>query len=113
MLIVLSIVWIPSVIGLTYLWATYWPLRHLPGIWLLQMLCVTATPITVVMLYVSVATYERLIGSPFTPDVQAVAGVVLVLLLAWVVPYKALRIYLTTHGRTSEPKIPVTNGKGT
>lgn len=111
-LFVLSIIWIPSFLGLAYLWTTYWSLRQIEGTWLLQMLCITSTPVTLAMIYVSWATFSRVAGTPLPSEVTMAAGFLILFGLAWIVPYKALRVYLTTHGRAPQPEIPVINGKG-
>lgn len=110
-LFILSVVWIPSVVGLVYLWQIYLSVRALGNQWLLQTWCFTSVPITITLLYVSYATYERLAGRPLSTETTQVAGVLLALGLAGVVPFKAIRVWLATHGRSTQPEIPV-NGKG-
>lgn len=108
---ILSIIWLPSVVGLLYLWQTYFLVRHMGDQWLLQTWCFTATPVTIAMIYVSWATWQRANGTPIPNEFAMYAGLFLILNLAWVVPLKAFRVFLARSARSSPPEIPV-NGKG-
>jgi len=106
----LTVVWIPSVIGAAYLWIVYLRVRRYGDQWLLQMLAITALPVTITVTYISLASYARLIGDPLPSPVAAIAGIIISVSLSFVVPYKALRIYLSIHGQASQPNVP-TEGK--
>jgi len=111
---VLTVMWVPSVAGCTYLWSVYLQARRLGGDqWLLQMLAIVSVPITVTVAYVSLGSYSRLVDRPLPPAFTIVASIVVVFGLSLVVPYAALRIYLATHGAAPAPEVPVTNGKVT
>lgn len=98
--------------GSVYLWQVYLHARRIGGNqWLLQMLAITSLPVTIVVVYVSFASYARLIDRPLPQPAATFINIVLVFLLACVVPYKALRIYWTSHGSAPPPEVPVTNGK--
>ena len=105
----LTIIWLPSMLGCLYLWRVYLDARtRAPGQWLLQMLAVTSVPPTIAVTYISFAAYMRLIGDPIPQPAATVASVALCVILAFPVPYKALRIYMTTHGHTAQPSVPIT-----
>src|SRR6267142_5458214 len=71
---VLTVMWVPSVAGCTYLWSVYLQARRLGGDqWLLQMLAIVSVPITVTVAYVSLGSYSRLVDRPLPPAFTIIA----------------------------------------
>ena len=99
-LLLLGLLSLPSVFGLLYLWSIYLESPRRP--WLLRMLSITSTIVTVVLVYVSWAVFNRLIGGDPLPSIFSVLATIA---LAFIVPYKALSIYFAMHGG-EPPAVP-------
>jgi hypothetical protein len=106
---VLAFAWVPTVVGLVRLWGRYWPLRHDPAMWLLQLFCIIATLVTPVVLFISLSSSIRLLGGdplPYGPLFGAVSA----LIIAAVVPIMEIRVHMWINGAVVDPIAPV-NGK--
>lgn len=108
-LVLFSVLWIPTVFGLVRLWALYARTQKYDGEqWLLQLVCWVATLATPVVLYISFASFHFLIGLGALEN-SALYGTGAALLIAAIVPLINVRFELWMRGRLSNPK-PPTNG---
>lgn len=104
---VLAFAAIPTVVGLIRLWRRYLRVRHLGDQWLLQLFCIIATLVTPVVLYISWASANRLLGNPALPQGVAL-GALSAVIIAAVVPIIELRIQMWISGNVPDPARPVT-----
>jgi hypothetical protein len=100
----LAVGWIFPIGFTVYLWRVYFRVGRK---WLLQLFCITATLVDVVILYFSFLVILRLMGIPalgFAPF----SGLVVILL--YTIPvYKGIRVWQAEHGTIEPPEVP-TNG---
>lgn len=92
-----------------YLWMVYLSDPARPRSWLVRMLAITTTIVTVVGGYTGFLALWRLLGLGPLPDVLIVILAAMLIVLGQVPLYKALRVYGSIHGG-SRPTIP-TNGE--
>lgn len=108
LVVMLSIAPVPCMVATAYLWSVYRADPARPRSWLLRMLAVSSTVVTISVIYVAFLALYRLLGLGSLPDALVFMLAVDLLTLAAVPVYGALRIYRAAHGG-SRPTIP-TNG---
>lgn len=101
-MVILSVVWLPAVLGTAYLWYVYMQADSRP--WILQMMSISSTLVTINVVYFSFLTFLRLLGIPAL-GMAPVSGFVIGV-LGFVPIYKAFRVWQAAHGEIEPPKIP-------
>lgn len=105
-IVLIAVLWLPTVLGTIRLWMLYARTQAYDGDqWLLQLVCVIATLLTPVVVYISFISTRYLLG--FGPlDNVAVYSTLVALLIAVIVPLINVRFELWMRGQLKDPKPP-------
>lgn len=111
LVVALTFGWIPHVVGLLRWVRRYWLIRNTSGAWLVLCILVALACLTPLIVYVSVASANRLLGFP--PFEGSLVFVSFALILAYLsAPVLEVGYYLWQRGALPDPALPIADVKG-